>query len=713
VFAPLTNGRGRLLPVILVMIVAAAGLIWHVTALRLRVRVISLAVEGKIAGLDLRDAAGVIWPPSSYDLEQLIETRSAYVSMHNPFTTPTDVAVGGVTFRSQCAACHGATARGGDVGPSLVGGHRKHGDSAWAVLEVIRKGVVGTSMPPHAWSMRRLWQTIAYLDSLSRSDDLPAQSRSAAELSRTTPVSYEEIAANNNPGGDWLTYSGSYSGARHSSLAQITVDNVGALAPSWIFQFSGSVDRLEVSPIVHQGVVFASDPTTVVALDARTGEKLWEFDRPLPPEVRTCCGVVNRGLAILGNNLYFGTLDAHLIALSMRTGRVVWDVPVAHNFRAGYSITGAPLVYRNLVVTGVSCGDYATRGFIAAFDAATGKERWRFWAVPARGEPGSETWADDSWRVGGGGTWVTGSYDPKLDVLYWGVGNPAPDFDSTTRRGDNLYTNSVVALRGTTGALLWHFQFTPGDDHDWDSAQVLTLVDRANGSHQLLLANRNGFFYALDRETGQFLGAHPFVRETWATAIDASGRPLRAAGVAPSPEGVLVYPSVAGATNWWSPSYDPNLDLLFVPAIEQGGVYFSEPHRHPESGELYVDGSTSDADAGAAYSSVIAISPKDGAVTWRYRRPFRTVGDLRRGGILSTQGGLLFAAQNHLFYALNARNGKLLWSFPTGGKTSGQPISYAAAGEQYVLMAAGNALIAFSIVRDPPIDSGDSPSPSR
>jgi alcohol dehydrogenase (cytochrome c) len=669
-------------------------------SLRWRARVAVLVATGQVPDLGLIEALRMLRPGSGYWLEGLVETRSPYASISNPHKEPADLESGAALFRANCAACHGADARGRELAPALVGRTLKHGDSDWALYRTVQNGISGTPMPAHAWDAKRIWQTISYLRSLENSRRHLSVTPGANALTANVDVPYEELAAIDDPSDDWLTYSGSYSGARHSKLAQINRDNVARLAPRWIYQLGGEGDPVELSPLVRGGVMYLTHAGRVIALDARNGRQIWEFARSVPPDIKLCCANATRGLAILGDKLFIGTTDAWLIAVSARTGEGLWQTPVVEDYRPGYSITSAPLAYRGLVVTGISGGDYPTRGFIAAFDAGTGKERWRFSTVPAPGQPGNDTWAGDSWRHGGGATWLTGSYDPKLDVLYWGVGNPAPDFNAASRKGDNLYTNSVVALRGSTGEKLWHFQFTPGDDHDWDSNQIPVIADRAaaqSPQQQLLWANRNGFFYVLDRQTGAFVLGKPFVHQTWAERLTETGRPVRSPAAAPTPKGTLLYPSISGATHWWSPSYDAELDLMVVPAIERGGLFFSFEPQKPKAGELYPAGATSGAPGLASYSKVVGISPKDGTILWEHRGT-PTTGAVRQAGLMTTHGGLVFASDDELFYALDTRDGKLLWSFPSGARINSPPMAYAVGGTQYVLVAAGHTLIAFALV---------------
>jgi alcohol dehydrogenase (cytochrome c) len=659
--------------------------------------VAALVATGQIPDLNLGEALRMLRPGSGYWLESLPLTRNPYASVFNPLSSPADVTAGATLFRANCAACHGADALGHELAPALIGRTLTHGNSDWAMYRTIQRGVNGTRMPAHDWSAQDIWQTLSYVRTLETAYGRGKVAQPGNELTASVHVPYEEIANVDDPGEDWLTYSGSYRGTRHSKLTQVSRENVTRLAPRWVYQVEGTGDPLEVTPIVRGGVLFFTHAGHTVALDARDGSAIWEFVRPVPPDVKLCCANATRGLAILGDTLFVGTADAQLLAISAKSGKLLWQRAVVDDYRAGYSINSAPLAFRDLVVTGVSGGDFPTRGFIAAYDAATGKERWRFWTVPPPGQPGNETWAGDSWQHGGGATWLTGTYDPKQDLLYWGTGNPAPDFDAEARKGDNLYTNSALALRGTTGEKVWHFQFTPGDDHDWDSNQIPVIADRDGVAPRLLWANRNGFFYVLERQNGGFVLARPFVHQTWAERIGERGRPVRAQTGTPSPHGTMLYPSVSGATQWWAPSYDAELDLMVVPALERGGLYFSGERRKPQPGELYLGGATSGVPGLTQYAKVVAISPKDGAILWEYRGGPITEGALN-AGLMTTRGGLVFASDNKTFIALDTRDGKPLWSFPTGARIAAAPISYAVQGTQYVFIAAGHMLMAFALV---------------
>jgi len=509
-------------------------------------------------------------------------------------------------------------------------------------------------------------------------------------------VTYERIrgAAAEEPA-NWLTYSGGYQSHRYSLLTGITAGNAGRLRPQWVYQ-ARDTNKFETSALALDGILYVSEPANaVVALDARTGRPVWEYRRRLPATLRVCCGQVNRGLAILGHTLYLGTLDAHLVALDARTGAVKWDVAV-EDHRRGYSVTVAPLVVKDKIILGVAGGEYGVRGFIDAYDAVSGRRVWRFYTVPGPGEPGHDSWSGESWKTGGATTWVTGSYDPDLNFVYWGTGNPGPDYDGEYRRGDNLYAASVVALDADQGQLKWHFQFTPHDVHDWDANQVPVLLDaefRGRPRKLLLTANRNAFYYVLDRATGEFLHAAQFGRQTWAKGIDERGRPVRIPGTQPERDvEVAVYPGVHGATNWFSPSYSPQTNLFYVSTREEGSRFRAEKARYVV-GEWFSAGGIQGINGIEPAGSIQALNPLTGARVWNF--PLQAP---PWGGILSTAGGVLFAGSvEGYFLVLEARTGKLLYKFPCGGPVFGNPVTFEVGGRQHVVVAAGNAMTAFAV----------------
>ena len=508
---------------------------------------------------------------------------------------------------------------------------------------------------------------------------------------------------------NWLTYSGTYSGHRHTRLKQIDASNVRDLEVKWIWQ-ARSLQSFSATPLVVDGIMYVTQaPNDVVAIDARTGRTFWTYSYTPSPGRLCCRGLVNRGLAILGDTLFMATVDAHLIAIDAKNGKPLWKTKVAEAEDA-YGMTLAPLVVKDKVIVGPSGGEYGIRGFIDAFDAKTGKRAWRFYTIPGPGEPGNETWGNNSWEHGGAPAWITGSYDPELNLTYWGIGNPGPDFNAAQRPGDNLYSDSVVALDADTGKLKWHFQFTPNDPYDYDSTQIPVLVDAMwNGAPRKLMywANRNGFFYVLDRATGEFLLGKPFVEVNWASGLDAKGRPIRT----PQPEDAHTYPGALGATNWYSPSYSPRTGLMYVSAWENYGGTFGEgepvafvPGQNFTGGGLppppgtvpmpgMQRGPVNTWHGNNGWGLVIAIDPKTGDRKWTFR-----MHDINTSGILTTASDLLFVGgREGYFQALDARTGGLLWRFTIGGETAAGPMAYQVDGRQYIAVAAGHSLFTFGL----------------
>ena len=494
--------------------------------------------------------------------------------------------------------------------------------------------------------------------------------------------------------GQWLMYSGSYSSHRFSPLGQIAVANVARLRPVWVYQPPGS-GSVECTPIVANGVMYVtSGPTSVAALDLRSGKPIWEWTRPIAASVLNLgFPRVNRGVAILDNTVYVGTLDGYLVALDAKAGVERWSVHVGDN-PTGHAITAAPLIVDDKVIVGISGGEAGIRGFLDAYDAKTGKQVWRFWTVPSPGEPGSETWPGDSWVHGGGATWLTGSYDPALKLLYWGTGNPGPDWNGDSRKGDNLYTSSLVAIEVETGKARWHFQFTPHDVHDWDANQIPVLVDTTIGGQPrsaVVMANRNGFYYVLDRKTGEFLVGTAYAKQTWAKGLDERGRPIEIPGMAPSEKGTLVYPSLQGSTNWASPAYSPSTHLLYVPVREMGSIYFKTGVEY-KPGTYYTGGSEKRLDE-ESWGAVRALDANTGKLAWDFPLPSPPW-----AGVMATAGGLVFGGSNEgNFFALDAKSGKPLWQFQTGGQIRSGPMSFLVGDKQHVAVAGGHAIFVFAL----------------
>ena len=507
----------------------------------------------------------------------------------------------------------------------------------------------------------------------------------------TAQVTFDRILNSSKEPQNWLTYSGDYSGHRFSTLDQINVDNVKSLVAKWVYQ-TGATGKFETTPLVVDGILYATAPDNrAFALDARAGRPIWLYQRQLPADIRPCCGRVNRGVAILGDKVFMGTLDAHMMALDAKTGNVVWDV-TAVDYAGGYTFTPAPLAVKNLVVMGVAGGEYGIRGFIDAYDAATGQRKWRFYTVPGRGEPGQETWEGESYKTGGAAAWITGVYDPTTNLIFWPTGNPSPSNRGEGRAGDNLYSNTLLALDADTGKLKWHFQFTHHDEHDWDSTEVPVIIDQGD-KHLIVQANRNGYFYVLDRTNGKLLSATPFGKVTWSDHKDSEGRPVATKESSPTLEGRFVCPGASGVTNWMSPTFNPQTGLFYVNIREQCDVFSTAPQPY-EAGHAFYGSAYIPAPQGEPYSGALrAIDPVTGDIKWEFKHPSPTW-----SGVLSTAGGLVFSADAEgNFIAFDARSGKPLWHFQTGSGAIAAPMSYAVDGKQYIAIATGSSLYTFTL----------------
>ncbi|MBL4800381.1 MAG: PQQ-binding-like beta-propeller repeat protein [Emcibacter sp.] len=645
--------------------------------------------SNRATGISWTDLLDFMRPSSGVSVGFLINRRNPHAVIRNPRTTDSDILAGTSLFIEHCAACHGGRGQGSVAAPALAGVTLKHGVSDWAVYSTIRNGVPNTAMAPHMFEGKELWQIVSFIRSINVT---AISGKPKIKKSININVPYQELETLSHPAEDWLTYSGSYRSNRNSSLKEINKNNVHQLSLKWTHQFSQKYGRVETSPIVRKGIMYMTvPPNRLIALDALSGKRIWEFKHKAPKKATGgYAGVVNRGVAIMDDKIFLASSDAKLIALSANTGRKLWESVIEEDISL-YGVTSAPLAYKDFIVTGIST-KRGGRGVIVAYDINTGAEKWRFHAIPGPGKKGNETWSGDSWKSGGASTWLTGSYDVEHDILYWGVGNPKPDYIKSARMGDNLYSNSVVALRGSTGEILWHFQFSPGDNHDWDAAQIPVLVDHvlegdSSGQERKLLlwANRNGFYYVLDRLTGEFIQATPFVHQTWAERIDDNGRPVLKTENLKSRDGVLVFPSNKGGTNWWSPSYDPNLGLMFVPTLETGMVFF--PGMETNSPPI---------PAGPIYTAVRALNAFTGELVWEYRNEIRTK-DNTTGGLLSTQGGIVFGSDMSEFFALDSQTGELLWSMNAGEKIEGTPVTFSRNGKQYVVVAAGGDMMTFGL----------------
>ena len=496
---------------------------------------------------------------------------------------------------------------------------------------------------------------------------------------------------------NWPSYNGDYTGRRYSSLREINRSNVSQIRAAWVFH-PGNTQRLEVTPVVVRGVMYVTSSNEVFALDAATGRALWHYTRPISSGLLDDAAAhKSRGVAVWDHFVYSQTDDAHLLCLDARSGNLLWDVEIADK-RKQYGGTSAPLVVKDEVIVGTSGGDSGVRGFVAAYDAQKGTLRWKLWTIPGPGEFGSSSWPGDLFLHGGATTWMPGTYDPELDTVYWTTSNAAPDFDGSSRPGDDLYTACVLAIDPNTGKMKWYFQFTPHDLYDYDANETPVLVDQQeNGTtrHLLLQANRNGFFYVLDRTNGKFLRAFPFLEKlTWATGIDSAGRPILS-GLVPTKEGTHICPGIVGATNWFSPSYNPNTGLFYVMALENCNIYFSKPKPFTDGETFYGTGTKRPLDE-HSQKILLALSP-DGKKVWRYPQSGRGGS---WGGTLTTAGGLLFFADDaESFEAVDAETGQPLWHFNTGQSFSASPMTYAANGVQYVAIAAGSDVFSLALLR--------------
>jgi alcohol dehydrogenase (cytochrome c) len=547
-------------------------------------------------------------------------------------------------------------------------------------------------MPALAANTPEYADLVAYLTRLS--GDAPA---SVASQTAALPgaVSFAQIA---DPKlGDWPTYHGLLTGNRHSRLDQINATNIGGLAARWSFTI-GTSRKLEVTPIVVDGVMYVTAVNEAHALDARTGREIWQFSRPRSKGLSgDAAGGINRGVAILGDRVFMVTDNAHLLALHRLTGSLLWDVQMADSHQ-NYGATSAPLVVHDLVISGTSGGDEGIRGFVAAYKASTGERVWRFWTAPAPGEPLADTWKGKALAHPCAAAWLTGTYDVEANLLFWTTGNPCPDYNGDERAGDNLYSDSVLALEPETGKLRWYFQYTPHDLHDWDSTQTAMLVDAEyEGKPRKLLmhANRSGFFYLLDRTNGQFLRATPFVHKlNWAKGIGENGRPIPIPEAVPTPQGVKVCPAVDGATNWFSNAYNPATGLFYLMALERCNV-FTKAEAVWTPGESYYGGDSRNIPNDPGQKFLRAIDVQTGKIAWEIPQ----TGDASSwGGVLSTAGGVVFFCEDSgAFAAADAKTGTVLWHFQTSELWKASPMTYLAGGKQYVAVAAGTNVLAFAL----------------
>lgn len=621
-------------------------------------------------------------------------------------------------FESRCARCHGGDGNGGEMGPPIR--ERLTTRDNEQLMKLIHEGLPLKGMPPGDIGDSETTDLVKFLRTIERRpeaapvvrlhiqttlgkvldgqvmgegfDDVQLMTDDKrVHLLRRVADRMREVSSEM----DWPTYNGDPGGNRHSRLTQIDKRNITRLAPRWMFTIPGA-GQSQATPVVVGGIMYVANPNECYALDAGSGRRIWQYRRARTAGATS--GHANRGVAVAGDRVFMETDNAHVIALNRQTGELLWDTELA-DWKKNYSASSAPLTAGNLVIAGVTGGEHGANGFVAAHDQETGKEVWRFWTVPKPGQPGSETWDGKDIEHGGAPTWFTGSYDPELDIVYWPVGNPSKEYNGDDRKGDNLYSASILALERKTGRLKWHYQFTPHDLWDWDATETSVLIDAVwqGQPRQLMLhADRNGFFYVFDRRDGTLLLAKPFVRNlTWASGIGSDGRPIKLPNQEPTVAGTKVCPSQDGATNWFSPSFNPATGLYYVQTFEKCSIYTKSDDSTWESGKSYLGGSQRTATDPKPERILKAIDIRTGAITWELPQP----GPANSwGGTLSTASGLvIFGEEGGALMAADAATGKPLWSFPTNQSWKASPMTYTFDGKQYIAVAAGSNIIAFAI----------------
>lgn len=536
----------------------------------------------------------------------------------------------------------------------------------------------------------------------------------AFSMSAAAQIPYERILQAENEPESWLTYNGSYMSQRYSRLTQIDRANVDELELRWLLQ-NQTFGAWQSNPIVADGVMYLTErPNSIMAVDPVTGRVFWKYVHTPADNALVCCGANNRGVAVLGDRVFMGTLDARLVAVDRINGELLWDVEVG-DVNLAYSVTMAPLAVKDKIIVGVGGGEFGIRGYVAAYYAETGELAWKTYTIPAPGEPGHETWEGDDWQYGGAPVWITGSFDPEENLTYWGVGNPGPDWNAAQRPGDNLYSDSVIALDADTGELRWYFQFTPNDGYDYDAVQVPVLADMEWQGEQrklMLWANRNGYFYVLDRTDGEYLLGNPFVRVNWSSGLDENGRPIPT----PQPEGMPTWPGNQGGTNWYPPSWSPRTELFYFSAWEDYATIYEPEESEYVPGRAFLGGGfdvltpapgapgvgigrtnpINNWTDEVGHASLKAIDPRTGEEVWEFEQF-----DVSDSGMLTTATDLLFTGgREGYIHALDATSGELLWKKNLGGQIVMAPITYRVDGVQYLTFISGHVLASFALPED-------------
>jgi alcohol dehydrogenase (cytochrome c) len=622
-------------------------------------------------------------------------------------------------FESRCVSCHGGDAKGGEHGPAIAARIWTYDDAALA--KFIRGGRPEAGMPAFALPPVAMQSLIRHLRTLERAEDQPKVRTKVQtthgdtldglimnhtgddmqlltddkriHLLRKAGERYRAVSSDT----DWPGYNGDPRGNRYSKLSEINTTNISRLAARWIFGVP-EAGNLQVTPVVVDGVMYVTLANECWALDAGSGRSIWHYKRRRTKGIGgSARDGVNRGVAVSGDRVFMVTDNAHLIALHRGNGELLWESTMA-DWHQNYYAASAPLVTGNLVLSGIAGGDEGVRGFVAAFDQSSGKEVWRFWTVPKPGEPGSETWKGKSIAHPGGCTWMTGTYDAELDTVYWPTGNAGPDLNGDERLGDNLYTDSDIALDVKTGKLKWYFQYTPHDVWDWDAVQTPVLID-ANWQGQprklLLHPNRNGFFYVLDRVDGKLLLAKPFVKKlSWASEIGPDGRPVKLPNQEPTEKGNKICPPIEGATNWFSSSFHPGTGLFYIQTLEKCGIY-TKTDMEWRPGKDFMGGTTKNIPDDAPQKVLRAIEIGTGKISWEVPQ----VGQAESwGGVLSTDGGVVFFCDDSgAFAAVDAHTGRRLWQFQANRLWKASPMTYRFDGKQYVVVASGQTILAFGL----------------